>query len=43
MHGCEDAPAKAAPMLGEDTENILKNMLHMSDEKIASLRENGVV
>ncbi len=43
MHGCEDAPSKAAPLLGEDSEKILKEMLGMEDEKIAALKQDGVI
>lgn len=43
MHGCADAPRKAAPRVGEDTDNILKELINMSDGEIAKLHENGVI
>ena len=43
MHGQEDKCQKASPQLGEDNESVLKEILGYSDEKIASLRENGII
>lgn len=43
MHGCADAPRKAAPGIGEDTDSILKELINMSDGEIAKLHENGVI
>lgn len=43
MHGCEDAPKKAAPLLGEDTEHILTSILGIDSERIAELREIGAI
>lgn len=34
---------KAAPMLGEDSEEILKSLLNMSDEEISSLKEEKTI
>jgi CoA:oxalate CoA-transferase len=34
---------KPAPLLGEHTEDVLKNVLGLSDEEIMSLRKEGVV
>lgn len=36
-------PIGAAPYLGEHTDMVLKEMLGLSDERIKSLKENGVV
>ena len=43
MHGQDDEIIKAAPLLGEDTDDILKNILSYSDEKVAELHEYGIV
>jgi len=43
MHGQDDEIIKAAPLLGEDTDDILKNILDYSDEKVAELHEDGIV
>ena len=43
MHGCEDAPLKAAPLLGEDTVSILKNLLGKDDQSIKQLKEEHVI
>lgn len=43
MHGKPDEPQKAAPILGEDTKDILKNILHFSDNKIEGLLEKDVI
>ena len=34
---------RRAPLLGEDSEQILKDILHCSDEQIVELREEGIV
>ncbi len=39
----EDAPTKGAPLLGEDTETVLRQYIGMSDEEIALLREKKVI
>jgi crotonobetainyl-CoA:carnitine CoA-transferase CaiB-like acyl-CoA transferase len=33
---------KAAPCVGEDTEYVMRELLGMDDEEIASLAERGV-
>ena len=43
MHGKPDAPQKAAPILGEDTEVILKEVLNLSNDKIADLLEKDII
>jgi len=43
MHGCEDAAVKAAPLLGEDTETVLSDLLGMDEEQLARLRRNNVI
>lgn len=42
MHGCEDQAMRSAPTVGEDTDDILKKHLHMSDEKISALHKDGI-
>jgi len=43
MSGSTEPVTKAAPLLGEHTAEILQETLGYSDEKIAQLREEGVV
>lgn len=43
IHGCEDAPAKAAPLLGEDTDAVLQELLGKNEEELNALHEGGVV
>lgn len=43
IHGCEDAPAKAAPLLGQDTDTVLKSVLGLDDAALSSLREKNVI
>lgn len=43
MHGCEDAVMRSAPVIGEHTESILKHVLHMQDQEIQQLKENGII
>ena len=43
LHGEEDKPMKAAPLVGEDTDAILKEVGGYSPEEIARLRESNVV
>ncbi len=39
----EDHPPTAAPLLGQHTEEVLSEVLSYSRQRIASLRENGVI
>lgn len=39
----EEVPLEAAPTFGQQTEAILMDMLHMSDEKIKELKNTGVL
>lgn len=34
---------RTAPLLGADTNDVMKNILHYSDEKISDLKENNVI
>lgn len=43
MHGKEDKISKAAPTLGQDTDEILKTYLNYSPEKIQALHEEKAV
>lgn len=43
IHGCEDKATKAAPLMGEDTDAVLKKLLDMDEKSIAALHESGVV
>ena len=43
MHGLEDKCDKAAPLLGEDNETILRRVLGYSDEKIAQLKKDEII
>jgi len=43
MHGLEDKCEKAAPLLGEDNEKILRNVLGYSEEKIAQLKKDEII
>lgn len=43
MHGCADAPIKAAPLLGEDTERILSSLLQMGEQELARLRQESII
>lgn len=43
MHGCEDAPLRPAPMIGQHTDSILSDMLDMQADDIAKLHEDGVI
>lgn len=43
MHGCTDLPAKAAPLLGEDTEDVLGSLLGMDKKDLARLKEENVL
>jgi len=42
LHGVEDPPLRAAPGLGEHTEQVLKEA-GFSPEEIASLRDEGAL
>ena len=43
MHGKGDEIMKAAPLLGEDTDEILKSILGYTDEKIGKLHDEGII
>ena len=43
MHGCEDKIQKAAPTLGEDTDEILKKLLNKDAESLSRLHADGVI
>ena len=43
MHGCADEVQRSAPLVGEHTERILKDILHYNDEEINTLKEQGVI
>ena len=43
MDGMGETISNPAPMLGEHTEAILKSLLHLSAQEIATLRESGAV
>ena len=39
----EDEPWKGAPLLGEDTHDVLKDIAGLSEEEIAKLEADGVI
>jgi crotonobetainyl-CoA:carnitine CoA-transferase CaiB-like acyl-CoA transferase len=41
--GLPDTPCSPAPRLGEHTDSILQELLHLSPEEIASLRRDGAI
>jgi len=43
MSEAPDTPSRPAPRLGEHTEKVLRELLHLSNEEIAVLRADGVV
>ena len=43
IHGESDDPRSAAPMLGQDTDTILKEIAGYSDEELSSMRNNGAI
>lgn len=43
MHGKPDAPRKAAPILGEDTDEVLTSLLQLSPERLEELRRANVI
>ena len=43
MHGCEDKVQRSAPTIGQDTDAILENILHMSADEISRLHEAAVI
>ncbi len=43
MHGCEDAPQRPAPMIGQHTEELLKSILGMEKDEIDLMKEEGVI
>jgi len=38
-----ELPLSAAPRFGEQTEEVLRNILHMNEDEINALRKNGIV
>ncbi len=43
MHGCADAPERPAPLVGEHTEAVLKDLLGMEAGEISALQRDGVI
>ena len=43
MQGCTDEPRCSAPLIGQHNEQILKNLLKMSDQEISTLKANHVI
>lgn len=43
VHGCEDKPERPAPLLGQHTDSILHDWLHMDDYEIKTLHECQVI
>lgn len=43
VHGCEDKPERPAPLLGQHTDSILRDWLHMDDGEIKTLHEHHVI
>ncbi len=43
MSGTPAAPPIAAPLLGQHTEEVLRDLLEMDDAEIAALRDDGIV
>ncbi len=43
MHGCEDAPRCAAPILGQHSEEILSSLLGKNEAEIAALKERNII
>ena len=39
----EDTIVKAAPLLGEDNEEILHDLLNYDDARIKELKESGII
>jgi hypothetical protein len=38
-----EIPAEPAPVLGTSTDKLMKSILGYSDERLSSLRRNGVI
>lgn len=43
VQGSEDAPTKAAPLLGEDTRSVLEDLLGYTPQKVSALEQDGVI
>lgn len=43
MHGCQDAPMRSAPVVGEHTDAVLRDVLHMDAEEISALHARHVI
>nr|WP_302642649.1 CoA transferase [uncultured Dysosmobacter sp.] len=43
MHGCEDQVQRSAPTIGQDTDAILADILHLSGDEIARLHTEQVI
>jgi benzylsuccinate CoA-transferase BbsF subunit len=43
MSGVEQVPRGPAPMLGQHTDEVCKDVLHLTDSEIAALRSEGVL
>ena len=43
MHGCVDAAMRSAPVVGEHTDAVLRDVLHLDDEEIARLHTQSVI
>lgn len=43
MHGTEDAPMKAAPLLGQDTDDLLKKLLGMEEADLQKYHAEGII
>lgn len=43
IHGEPDEVQKASPVLGEDTGDVLKELLNMAEENIDNLRKKKVI
>jgi crotonobetainyl-CoA:carnitine CoA-transferase CaiB-like acyl-CoA transferase len=43
IHGATIPPFRFPPALGQDTDTVLKNWLHISDEQLSRLRQSGAI
>lgn len=43
MHGCEDKVARPAPLLGQHTDDVLKDWLHLDPAQIQGLHDQKVI
>lgn len=43
MHGCADEVQRSAPTIGQDTDSILRDILHMSSDEISRLHETQII